>query len=360
MTVPQETAGPRVAAVLEALAMQNVSGILRIAGDPSGVVYLDRGQLIYAESSWVPGLAARLRALLGSSPAVGELLGEGGSRTDRDLGEALLAGQYLPKTGIRALLKSVLIDAVIALTLPLADETVVTGSRFEESAEPHWARGWSAQRLEQLRPLAAKKAALLAPSRTGLTSPLELRDLSHPWAVIKREHWEVASRVNGTSSIRDIAVESGLPLHETIERAAYLIKKQMCVAKPPAPASSQQAVAFEVKKAGSRRQRRTHLPDAKGTAVAGKAEAADLADSGLADSDLAAAEPGKQQVRRRPESRRASGRLGGPEVGPAPGIPVVGAPYHGVIMTNEGDEDEQSPPSAEQLRRVLDGLRKLS
>jgi len=194
VTDPQEPAGPRVAVVLEALVLQKVTGVLRIAGEPSGAIYLDRGHLAYAEASWSPGLSARVRGL----PQAGE--------PDGDLGAVLLREKYLSKAGLRGVLKSIVTDALIVLTMPLPDETLVTGTRFEV-LPPHWA---------------------------GVTSPLESREPPSSRAVIKREHSELASRLDGKSSIREIAEEYGLSLHETIERIGYLVKKGMCAARTAA------------------------------------------------------------------------------------------------------------------------------
>ena len=221
MTDPQEPAGPRVAVVLEALVLQKVTGVLRIAGEPSGAIYLDRGHLAYAEASWSPGLSARVRGL----PQAGE--------PDGDLGAVLLREKYLSKAGLRGVLKSIVTDALIVLTMPLPDETLVTGTRFEV-LPPHWAGTYSALRLESVRPAAAKKAAVLARAGIGVTSPLESREPPSSRAVIKREHSELASRLDGKSSIREIAEEYGLSLHETIERIGYLVKKGMCAARTAA------------------------------------------------------------------------------------------------------------------------------
>jgi hypothetical protein len=289
LTVPQEPAGPRVATVLESLVLQKLSGVLRVAGDPSGAFYLDHGQLTYGEAPWSPDLAARLRALPKPSRRLTEFLAEAGP-PGRDLGESLLAGQYLPKASLRAVLKSMLVDALIVLTMPLPDETSVAGTRFE-AMERHWTSACPAHRLDTLSAVAAKKAGVLATAKTGLTSPLELRDLSQPWTVIKREHWDVASRIKGSTSIRDIAVESGVPLHDTIERVGFLIKKEMC-----APVT-----------------------------VPGYAKTGPSA----------------------PESWRAR-----------PGAPIAG---NGPSASDNDDDDAAgSAPSAEQLRRVLEGLRRLS
>ncbi len=306
--------------MLEALVLQKVSGVLRITGDPGGAIYLDHGQLTYAETSWTPGLAARLRG----RPELVKLVDGAvldGDRPDRDLGLALIQSQQLTRAGLRAILRSVLLDALLVLTMPLADETSVSGTRFE-ALETHWAGTYSAQRLESLRVIAAKKIAVLDQAKIGVTDPLELRDLRHRWAVIKREHWEVASRINGIASIRDLALFSGLPLHEVIERVGYLVKKEMC-GPGVIPGVDQGAIS---------------RPDPPVTVVSG---------NGIPESaGLAEAVPvaGNSPVVRR-----------------VPEIPA-GRSRQDAVATGNGDdsEDRQAPPSAEELRRVLDGLRRLT
>ena len=48
---------------VEDLVAQEASGVLEVTGSPSGAFYLDGGRIAFARASWVPGLAARLRAI---------------------------------------------------------------------------------------------------------------------------------------------------------------------------------------------------------------------------------------------------------------------------------------------------------
>ena len=63
---------------LDDLVTREASGVLDVTGSPSGAVYLDGGRIAFARASWVPGLAARLRAI---SPAL-DGLGETGDADD--------------------------------------------------------------------------------------------------------------------------------------------------------------------------------------------------------------------------------------------------------------------------------------
>ena len=139
----------------------------------------------------------------------------------------------------------------------------------------HWTGRYLSSGLDSFRPAVAKRVAVLVEARAGVTSPLELRELPHSRVVLKREHWELVRRMNGTAAIRDIAEECGLSLHDAIDRIGYLLKKGMCAPRP---------------------------------------------------------------VRVAPEF---------------PAAPVT-------ALIPDQEEEDQSPPSPEQLQRVLDGLRRLS
>src|ERR1700728_4734756 len=76
----EELGRPQVMNALEDLVTREASGVLEVTGCPSGAVYLDGGRIAFARASWVPGLAARLRAI---SPAL-DGLGETGDADDFD------------------------------------------------------------------------------------------------------------------------------------------------------------------------------------------------------------------------------------------------------------------------------------
>ena len=217
--------------MLAALAMQNASGALRIAGDPSGVIYLDAGHITFAQTDWVPDLAARLRELP-DVPSAARALLMAGDDPDRDPGALLVESKCLSKAALRAVLRSMIIDAMIVLTLPLADETSIISTRFETPAF-HWAAQYSRLGIDTALAQAEKKLAGLLKTRLSLTGPLELADLTGGRAVLKREHWQVASRINGQTSVRELAWECGLSLTETIDCVSYLIRKGMCAPGPP-------------------------------------------------------------------------------------------------------------------------------
>jgi hypothetical protein len=342
--------GPQVTAVLESLARQRASGVLEIDGNPSGVIYLDRGQISYAQSSWAPDLAARfcasqqppadVRALLlaGDPDGRGPAAGEPG---DHDLAAILLS--CVSRAELQALLRSVIVDAVLALTVPLSGDATVSGIRFE-APRSHWASAFARLPLDSVREEAVCRAARLARYPVSRTSTVSLRDLEQDAMVLTREQWAIASRIGHTSTIRDLAWRSGLALCDTIECVARLVRAGVCTLGQPAAAVS------------------SAPSSAPFTAPAGAAAAAGPAATA---GGAGAGEPGPEPVllpapgvpeplpRRRPGTHLASELRAAREAVeaqlgtsvPRTTLPVPAARY--------------TPPPPDVLHRLLDGLRNL-
>jgi hypothetical protein len=126
--------------VLEGLARKNVTGVVEIDGNPDGAIYLDKRDITFARASWSPDLVARLYGVLEPTADVRELL-DSEDRPDRDLGTMLLRRGYLTVSQLQAILRSVVVDAVTVLTVPLTGDCVLAGIRFE-SARTHWAQSF--------------------------------------------------------------------------------------------------------------------------------------------------------------------------------------------------------------------------
>lgn len=303
---PSARPAPRVTTVLESLAAQRASGVLEIDGDPAGVIYLDRGQVTYAQASWVPDLAARFCASQQPPADVRALLL--GDDPGRDPGTVLLS--CVSRAELQALLRSVIVDAIIALTVPLAGSTV-SGIRFE-APRAHWASAFARLPLDSVHEEAVSRAARLARYQVSRSSAVSLRDMDQGSIVLTREQWAIASRIGRTSTVRDLAWRSGLALCDTIECVGRLIRAGLCtlVAAPAAPS---------------------------------------------------AAEPGEEPVmlpapgvpeplpRRRPGTHLAS------ELSAAATRPGVGVPRPARLVPAS-----YTPPPPEVLHRLLDGLRNLA
>jgi hypothetical protein len=94
LTRTDELTGTRVTATLERLAERRVSGIMEIDGNPAGTIYLNHGQITFAQASWIPDLSARLLGALRLPAASRELIA-GPDRPDRDIGTVLVQRNYL-------------------------------------------------------------------------------------------------------------------------------------------------------------------------------------------------------------------------------------------------------------------------
>ncbi len=366
--------GPRVTAVLESLARQHASGVLEIDGNPAGVIYLDQGQITYAQASWVPDLAARfcasqqppadVRALLLGDDRGGGDWGRGdwgGGARGRDLGAILLS--CMSRTELQELLRSVIVNAVLALTVPLSGDAAVSGIRFE-APRAHWASAFARLPLDSVREETVCRAARMARYQVSRTSTVSLRDLDHGAMVLTRQQWAVASRVGRTSTVRDLAWRSGLALCDTIECVARLVRAGVCTLGPALAASNAQATTPSSGSGPAPAGASSPAPG--GTPSSGSAATSASASSGAPSSarvsPAGAAQPGTEPVllpapgvpeplpRRRPGTHLASELSAArDEVQPGAGGPRPALPV----------PPRYSPPPPDVLHRLLDGLRNL-
>jgi hypothetical protein len=328
-------AGNRVAAVLDGLVLQGASGVLEVAGNPSGVIYLDAGEITFAQASWVPDLAERL-AEVGDSPAQVRALLHDGAGNGLDTGALLMQHGSMSRAALKAVLRSVVIDALIVLTMPLADETSVTATKFSPAAS-HWARGYCRLKANSMRAVAAKRSSGLARCGLAVNTRLELRDLPHPVTVLTQEHWAVASRIDGSLSIRDLARECGIPLYDAIDRVCYLSRKGMCAARAAdaepivgGPSGSESLPAETV---GASPALINTMP----------------ADISALNASVTEVTPETPTARRKPRHEPLARRL-----------PAAAAATGNVIADALKSAAPSPPPTTDQLRRVLDGLRRLT
>ena len=367
-----ERPGPRVTAVLESLARQQASGVLEIDGNPAGVIYLDRGQITYAQASWVPDLAARFCASAQPPADVRALVLGGdldGSDWSRDLGTILLS--CVSRTELQELLRSVIVDAVLALTVPLSSDAAVSGIRFE-APRAHWASAFARLPLDSVREETVRRAARLARYQISRTSTVSLRDLDHGAMVLTREQWAVASRVGRTSTVRDLAWRSGLALCDTIECVARLVRAGVCTLGSPPTAST---VPASTPSSGCAPPHAPASSPVPGPAPASSPASTPLSASAAASpstsswapasarvSPAGAAQSGTETVmlpvpgvpeplpRRRPGTHLASELSAArDEVQSGTGMPRATGPVPG----------SYTPPPPDVLHRLLDGLRNL-
>ncbi|MDQ2876054.1 MAG: hypothetical protein M3Y33_15215, partial [Actinomycetota bacterium] len=216
--------------MLEGLALQNASGALEIDGSPSGIIYLERGHITFARTSWSPDLGTRLASLLEPVTELRELL-ESADQPDGDLGEILVGRGFVTRDVLQATLESVVVDAVLVLTVPLTDESSVVDIRLE-SPRTHWAASFHQVRVEAARAEAVRAATRLARYDVPRTAGLELRDFGPGRAILTRAQWSVASKINGVLNAWDLAWQCGLSLADTFEAVGVLAQSGLCAPCP--------------------------------------------------------------------------------------------------------------------------------
>jgi len=226
LAVHEELTRQRVMAVVADLGAQGASGVLEVKGNPSGAIYLDHGHITFAWASWVPGLVARLRGILPSPAELQDLLA--GRDTD-DAAVAALAVRrgYLTPAGLDELIWSIVVDAFLVLTIPLAMDSTVASIRFA-SARTYWTEMFPRLDIDPVRWEALSRAQRMADYGLAPTTAVALRDLRRPTAVLTREQWAVASLIIDNASAREIALKHGTALADTVECLGSLIRVGLC------------------------------------------------------------------------------------------------------------------------------------
>jgi len=224
-----ELGRPQVMTALDDLVTREASGVLEVTGSPSGSVYLDGGRIAFARASWVPGLAARLRAISPALAGLGEM--PSGSDAD-DADEAALAGLavqrgYLTAAGLHELIRSIVVDAFLVLTIPLATDSPVAAIRFT-STRTYWTELFPRLGVDRVREEAFGRAERLAEHGLAPTTAVALCDLRAPSAVLTREQWAVACRIGAHASALDLAERRGAALIDTLECLGSLTRAGLC------------------------------------------------------------------------------------------------------------------------------------
>ena len=233
----EELVRPRVMTAVDDLVARGASGVLEVTGDPSGAIYLDGGRIAFARASWVPGLAARLFAACpalaahGQPPASGSGGGSGGdSGGDADgAAAAALAVQrgYLTPGALHELIGSIVVDAFLVLTVPVAEDSSVAAIRFT-STRTYWTEIFPRYSLEVVRGEALRRAERLAGHGLAPTTSVALRDLRAPAAVLTREQWALACQIGEAASALDLAARRGAALSDTIDCLGRLTQAGLC------------------------------------------------------------------------------------------------------------------------------------
>jgi hypothetical protein len=211
-------------AAVEDLVAREASGVLEVTGNPSGAIYLDSGRIAFARASWVPGLAARLRT---TCPALaGEPMPSGGDADDAIAGVAVQRG-YLTPGGLHELIWSIVADAFLVLTIPVAYDSCVDAIRFT-STRTYWTDVFPRFGLEQVRAEALRRAERMAQLGLAPTTEVTLRDLRAPAAVLTSEQWAVASQIGAHAAAWEVAARRGAALTDTMDCLGELAEAGLC------------------------------------------------------------------------------------------------------------------------------------
>ena len=214
---------------LEDLMTREASGVLEVTGSPSGAVYLDGGRIAFARASWVPGLAARLGAISPALDGLGETSSDGDTDDVDDVAVAGLAvqGGYLTAAALHGLIRSIVVDAFLVLTIPLVTDSPVAAIRFT-STRTYWTEMFPRLGIDLVREEAFRRAARLAEHGLAPTTAVALCDLRAPSAVLTREQWAVACRIGAHASALDLAARRGAALIDTLDCLGSLTRAGLC------------------------------------------------------------------------------------------------------------------------------------
>ncbi|HEY0938425.1 MAG TPA: DUF4388 domain-containing protein [Trebonia sp.] len=221
-----ELVRPRVLTAVEDLVAREASGVLDVTGNPSGAIYLDGGRIAFAAASWVPGLAARLRAV---APALPGLASPPSGREADDAAVAAYAVQhgYLTQARLHELIQSIVVDAFLVLTIPLAADSPVAAIRFT-STRTYWTEMFPRLELDRVRAEAFRRAERMAEHGLSPTTAVALRDLRAPTAVLTRDQWAVACQIGEHASALDLAARRGAALCDTVDALGSLTQAGLC------------------------------------------------------------------------------------------------------------------------------------
>jgi hypothetical protein len=219
-------------AVVDDLVTREASGVLEVAGNPSGAIYLDGGRVAYARASWVPGLAIRLRAIVPS------LTGTREPRLGEDAADAAVAALavrhgYLTTDELHELIRSVIVEAFLVLTIPLAADSPVSTVRFTP-APVSWTDLFPRLGIGAVRGEAVSRAERMTACGLAPTTAVAPRDLASPSAVLTAEQWAVACQIGDRVSARELAMRRGASLSDTVHCLGSLVRAGLCVPVQPA------------------------------------------------------------------------------------------------------------------------------
>ena len=141
-------------------------------------------------------------------------------------GFAVMRG-CLTAAGLHELIRSIVVDAFLVLTIPLATDSPVAAIRFT-STRTYWTEMFPRLGIDLVRDEAFRRAERLAEHGLAPTTTVALCDLRAPSAVLTREQWAVACRIGAHASALDLAARRGAALIDTLECLGSLTRAGLC------------------------------------------------------------------------------------------------------------------------------------
>jgi hypothetical protein len=235
--VHEELVRPQVMAAIEDLTVREASGVLEVTGNPSGALYLDSGRITFGRASWVPGLAARLRAVCPALSGLAEP-SPGPDAGDAALAELAVQRGYVTLAGLHELIRSIVVDAFLVLTIPLEMDSPVAAIRFT-STRTDWSEMFPRLGIDLVRGEALRVAERMAEHGLAPTTAVVRCNLRAPAAVLTRDQWAVASQIGDRMTALELAARRGAALSDTLECLASLARAGLCapVRVPRQPSS---------------------------------------------------------------------------------------------------------------------------
>jgi hypothetical protein len=248
---PVVNARIQIADELARLAKQGDSGVLEVGGNPGGTVFLSGGYLAFAESAAVPDLGSRLVGSRRLSPGQWRELADGGP-VKGDVGALLVSREMITAGELRALVRSVTLDALIALAAMPSPGAL----RFRPGRS-HWAMSLLRLDVASEWAEAGQQAERLAQRGIPATARPRWRDLGRPGTVVRDGPWMVACQSDGVATAKDLAWRNGLALYEVMDWAGDLVQAGLCSLAAPAipvasPATSSSVPTIGAARSGER------------------------------------------------------------------------------------------------------------
>jgi len=334
---------------VEELRTRGASGVLEVTGVPSGAIYLEGGRITFAKASWVPGPAARLRGLKPVPPDLAELLASRGE-DDAAVAAHIARHGHLATDALHELIKSIVIDVVLVLTIPLAVDSPGAAIRFA-STRGYWPDTFPRLDVGAVRAEASRRAQRMAQYDLAPTTTVALHWLRLPAAVLTNDQWAIARQLTGPASAQELALRSGTALADTMECLGGLMRAGLCA---PVRIPGQRRLPSRVPQAG---------PVPRGAPVAMAPVEPTAADQRPAAPGQVATATG-QMLAGSGQQPAASGH--GPTASgqqPAENGQVPGAARDAATLDHSqrllAAARSGQPVSLALLRQVLDGLKRL-